>query len=89
MQAQTGTPAGMVHRKPTDLVHVARRVATDSQRASLGRCHVVVLQAVPELVGLWDPARLERAIDNLIDNALKYSRDDRPVVVTVQQADAW
>jgi signal transduction histidine kinase len=49
----------------------------------------VVLQAVPELVGLWDPARLERAIANLIDNALKYSRDDHPVVVTVQQADAW
>ena len=89
VQAQTGTPAGMVHRQPTDLVQLARRVAADSQDASLGRCHVVVLQAVPELVGLWDPARLERAIANLIDNALKYSRDDRPVVVTVQQADAW
>ena len=70
-------------------MQLARRVAADSQHASLSRCHVVVLPGVPELVGWWDPARLERAIANLIDNALKYNRDDRPVVVTVQQADAW
>ena len=89
VQAQSGTRAGILHRQPTDLVQLARRVAADSQDASLWRCHVVVMQAVPELVGLWDPARLERAISNLIDNALKYSRDDRPVVVTVQQAAAW
>ena len=89
VQAQSGTRAGILHRQPTDLVQLARRVAADSQDASLWRCHVVVMQAVPELVGLWDPARLERAIANIIDNALKYNRDDRPVVVTVQRADAW
>ena len=89
LQAQSDTPAGILRRQPTDLVQLARRVAADSQDASLGTWHVVVLQGVPELVGLWDPARLERAIANLIDNALKYNRDDRPVMVTVQQADAW
>ena len=41
----------------------------------------MVLPGVPELVGQWDPARLESAIANLIDNALKYNCDDRPVVV--------
>src|SRR5437899_8972702 len=61
LQAQSGTPAGILHRQPTDLVRLARRVAADSQDASLGRCRVV-LQAVPELVGLWNPARLEPAI---------------------------
>src|SRR5256885_15457364 len=81
VQAQSGTHAGILHRQPTDLVQLARRVAADSQDASLWRCHVVVMQGVPELVGLWDPARLERAIANLIDNALKYSREHRPVVV--------
>jgi signal transduction histidine kinase len=89
LQAQRGTPAGILHRQPTDLVQLARRVAADSERASLGKCHVVVLPAVPELVGRWDSARLARAIANLIDNALKYNLDDRPVVVTVQQVDAW
>jgi signal transduction histidine kinase len=39
--------------------------------------------------GLWHLAHLERAISNLINNTLTYNRDDRPVVVTVQQADAW
>src|SRR6202049_3139708 len=74
VQAQSGTPAGILHRQPTDLVQLAQRVAADSQRASLGRCEVVVvLQGVPDLVGPWDPARLERAIANLIDNALKYN----------------
>src|SRR5205823_8693683 len=71
VQTQSGTPAGILHREPTDLVQLARRVAADSERASPGRCQGMVLQAVPELVGPWDPARLERAIANLIDNALK------------------
>jgi two-component system phosphate regulon sensor histidine kinase PhoR len=89
VQAQSGTPAGILHRQPTDLVQLARRVAAASQDDSLGTCQVVVLQAVPEVVGLWDLAHLERAISNLINDTLKYNRDDRPVVVTVQQADAW
>ena len=89
LQTESGAPAGRLHRQPTDLVQLARRVAADSQHASLSRCHVVVLQAVPELVGSWDTARLERAVANLVDNALKYNRHDRPVVVTVQQTDAW
>src|SRR5437016_5357739 len=54
VQAQSGPPASILHRQPTDLVQLARRVASDSQHASPGKCHVVVLQAVPEMVGLWD-----------------------------------
>jgi len=89
LHAQSGTPARFLHPQPMDLVHLAQRVAADRQHACLSRCHIVVLPGVPELVGRWDPARLESAIANLIDNALKYNRDDRPVVVTVQQAAAW
>src|SRR5438128_11802029 len=56
LPAQIDTPDGILHRQPTDLVRLARRVAADSQHASLGSCHLEVLQAVPELAGLWDPA---------------------------------
>jgi signal transduction histidine kinase len=33
--------------------------------------------------------RLERMLANLIDNALKYNRYDRPVVVNIQRVDDW
>ena len=62
-------------------------MAEESHAAALGRSRVVVLPAVPELVGWWNSARLERLFANLIDNALKYNRHDRPVVVGIQRVD--
>jgi signal transduction histidine kinase len=50
---------------------------------------VVVLPAVPVLVGWRDPARLERMLANLIDNALKYNRYGRHVVVNIQPVNDW
>ena len=75
-------------RQPTDLVQLAQCVAAVSEAAGMSRCHVVVLSAVPELVGWWDASHVERALANLIDNAVKYNREDRPVAVTVQRTDA-
>jgi signal transduction histidine kinase len=74
-------------RRPTDLVQIAQRVAAASEAARLGGCQVVVLSAVPQVIGMWDTARLERALSNLLDNALKYNREDRPVAVTLRQTD--
>jgi signal transduction histidine kinase len=76
-------------RQPTDLVQLAQGVAVACEAARLGNCRVVVLSGVAELVGWWDPVCLERALANVIDNALKYNRDDRPVAVTVQRAEDW
>jgi signal transduction histidine kinase len=39
------------------------------------------------MIGLWDAAHLERALANLVDNALKYNRADHPVAVTLRQTD--
>jgi two-component system phosphate regulon sensor histidine kinase PhoR len=76
-------------RQATDLVQLAQHVALASEAAGLGKCRVVVLSGVQELVGWWNAAQVERALANLIDNGLKYNRDHSPVVVTVQQAEAW
>ena len=86
--AESSAPesGGRVNREPTDLVLLARRVAAESEAAASNGGRVVVLPAVTELVGCWDVVRLERMLANLIGNALKYNRDGRPVVVTVQPA---
>lgn len=70
-----------LERRPADLVALARRVAEDAQR-SAPRHRLVVEAAEPALVGVWDPARLERLLANLVDNAVKYSPGGE-VVVTV------
>ena len=82
-----GAGATNHHDKTIDLVQLVSRMAEESHAAALGRSRVVVLPAVPELVGWWNSARLERLFANLIDNALKYNRHDRPVVVGIQRVD--
>jgi signal transduction histidine kinase len=71
----------------TDLVDLVKRIASESQAAGLDGSRVVVLPAARELVGWWDPPRLERVVANLVDNALKYNRNASPIVVSVRQVD--
>jgi len=73
----------------TDLVQLARRMAAQSQPAAGRADRVTVLPAVRELIGFWDTTGLERLLGNLLDNALKYSPADRPVVVTLRCAGRW
>jgi signal transduction histidine kinase len=40
--------------------------------------------AVPELVGVWDRARVERLLENLLNNAIKYSPEGGEVTVTIR-----
>ena len=49
----------------------------------------VTVQAPPGLVVDGDRARLERVVQNIVDNAVKYSPRRTPVRVTVQARDEW
>jgi signal transduction histidine kinase len=80
--AATG-PAG-----PTDLIEVARYMAAQSHAVAGGPERIVVLPAVQQVSGNWDRIALERILGNLLDNALKYSPADRPVLVTIRLAGA-
>ena len=82
---QAGHPPELGLR-PTDLVALAESLADEHQRAS-GRHAIRVEAAQPDLVGQWDPTRLERVLDNLLDNARKYSPDGGEIVVTVSCPD--
>ena len=67
---------------PTDLVTIARRVvAAHEDTPDAGRLRLNVL--CEPLVGLWDAARLERVLENLVGNALKYSPGPSEVQVTI------
>jgi signal transduction histidine kinase len=68
-----------LRRAPTDLVALVRRVAAE-QEIAVERCSVQVHSDVAQLSGSCDAARLERALANLVGNAVKYSPPGRAEV---------
>ena len=73
-----------LRRVPTDLVALVRRVAADHEIAT-EQSSIQVLSEVPEINGWWDAARLERALGNVVGNAVKYSPPGAAVRVTLSQ----
>ena len=66
-----------VRREAIDVAPLVRDVA---QRARLGH-ERIVLDVSEQLPGAFDRRRVEQLLDNLIENALKYSAEDSPVEV--------
>jgi signal transduction histidine kinase len=82
-QLQAGQRLAL-RRVPTDLVVLVRHVAADHEVAA-EQSSIQVLSDVPELNGWWDAARLERALGNVVGNAVKYSPPGAGVRVTISQ----
>jgi signal transduction histidine kinase len=66
-----GRPLGL-RRVPTDLVVVARGVLAE-WTGTTTRHHLRLETEAEHLIGSFDLVRLERVIDNLVGNAIKYS----------------
>lgn len=74
----------LLHRTPTNLVPLAQRVAKFLQQTTTR--HRLELHATEDsLVSDIDPTRIEQVLTNLISNAIKYSPQGGPVVLTLRE----
>jgi signal transduction histidine kinase len=72
-----------LRREAADLAALVRNAVETLPEESRERVRVTAEPSVP---GHWDTLRIEQVVMNLLDNALKYSPADTPVVVRVTQA---
>ncbi len=84
-QLQVGRPL-QLDRGPTDIVALAGEVVAELAETERGP-RIRLETTEPSLVGLWDAARVERVIGNLVHNALKYSPDGGEILVHLARSD--
>jgi signal transduction histidine kinase len=77
-------------RASCNLAHIVKELVEQARPAAILHTFIVDLPAEP-LTGHWDSGRLQQAIGNLIDNAVKYSDENTAITIKVWQADgmAW
>jgi len=73
-----------IQPEPGDLAAIAREV-TARERAGADRIQIVSNGTV---AGMYDPERIRQLIDNLVENALKYSPAEDPIEVRVWSEDS-
>jgi PAS domain S-box-containing protein len=71
---QIGQPLEL-DRHPVDLVQLVRQRAEEWRHEDAGQHDIQVKTALLSLIGIWDVARLDRVLSNLLANALKFSPD--------------
>lgn len=88
---QMGQPLEL-NREPTDLAALAHAAADTHQRTT-ERHRIQVANGGAALVGDWDRSRLERVLDNLLTNAIKYSPDGGTITLALSgsrtEGDGW
>jgi signal transduction histidine kinase len=71
-----------IERSPCDMVALAQEIV--EQLRPLAPYHTLVLDAPDaEISGNWDAGRLQQALGNLLDNAIKYSDEGPTITVRV------
>jgi len=74
-----------LHVAPVDLVGLVREVLEAYRIADVQ--HEIVFASSPDsVIGSWDRDRLERSVDNLVNNALKFSPHGGRVAASVSES---
>jgi signal transduction histidine kinase len=84
-QLQLGRPLEL-RKELQDVAALAREVAAQAQQASAR--HRIRLVAPAELMAVVDGARLQRVIDNLVANAVKYSPEGGEIILELRDEGA-
>jgi len=74
-----------VQRSTVDLRQVCQ-AAVDRIHWAFATDRIVAELPAEQILGRWDRRRLERAVANLLENALRYSPDDTPVGIAARSA---
>ena len=84
LSRRDGPEVSALHREPVDLVALVRAVL-DGYRVTNDRHELVLGPGIDSLVGEWDRDRIERSVDNLISNAVKFSPHGGRIEATVTE----
>lgn len=78
-KARLGTIS--LHREPADLREIARQVVDDLQAANPDR--TLALEVASPAMGHFDVHRVERMLENLLENAIHYGSATEPITTRV------
>ena len=76
-------------REPVNLTDLTRHVLQSLDSQFRHSQYTVTSQLAADVPVLLDPEAAEQALENLLSNAMKYSRDHREIDVAVEQVDGF
>jgi signal transduction histidine kinase len=76
-----------LRREPVDLVEIVHEALTRARTQETGNALQIEAPLFP-IVGFWDRDRLGQVLDNLIDNAIKYSPHGGEIAIWVEATNA-
>lgn len=86
--AQINAGKIILNTQECDVVALLKAVADEQQSNLKRRRHTLTLSA-PQTAVVWaDPLRMRMVLDNLVDNASKYSHEHTRIIVTVRFLDS-
>lgn len=74
-----------LHKKVTNVVRVARRVVRDYAAQAKERNQKLQLEAPKQVMASVDETYIQGIIENLVDNGLKYSKENTRVTVSIMR----